>query len=661
MKIQLRNKLLIIFLSMTLVSILIISLVFTINFQQQFEEDFLKSNKKELKLINKTINMFLRSVSNDVRYAAKHPLIKGVDDSITKYMKIEKEVMMRPSKAGGLETKIYNFYKKIMQSRQYRYAYLGTIHGGLVQYPEGKIFKKYDPRIRFWYKKAMDNPGRVIMTKAYYYKPDDSTDVILAHTIKNAKGKIVGVQAIEVSLDFLTSIVKSFTIGETGYIILMQKDGTILADAKNPSNNFKKINKIGIKNADFKNLKVHQEWLINGKAYIVNFYNESDEKSSELLTGRNWKLSFPIYQLPIGANWQLVGLIQKVEFIRKIKPIIRLIFFISLALIFSVIFLSLFFSKKLTTPIKDLVEASEKVIKGNYNVRVNIKTNDEFFMLGKTFNHMIETIKTNIKMLDDRVAKRTKELSNLYKKQKALLDEMESELTMAQKLQQHFIPKSPPLIDNVKFHFIYKPMSEIGGDLYDFIEFKKGEKTGIFISDVSGHGVPAALISSMVKSLINVTGEHRHSPNIMLDYLNTNLLGQTRGNFLTAFYGIYQNENKKLLYARAAHNFPWLLRDGEIIELKSEGRLLGVLNDISFEEKEIQLKKGDKILFYTDGLIEAVNEQGIEFEERLIKLLREKFNNHIDSLVETVYKELQIFHGSDRFEDDVCILGMEIF
>jgi len=200
----------------------------------------------------------------------------------------------------------------------------------------------------------------------------------------------------------------------------------------------------------------------------------------------------------------------------------------------------------------------------------------------------------------------------------------------------------------------------VGGDFYDFIKVKESDFLGIFISDVSGHGVPAALITTMVKTLVETAGENRTKPAQLLKYINKNISGQTGGNFLTAFYGVYHQQTKMFSYARGAHNPPYLIRNNQVILLESKGKVLGVLEGLEFEEKQIQLQSGDRLLFYTDGLTEAENAQGVEFEEVLYKILVQNFKGKAQAFLDFIYHALLEHRGGYHFDDDVCLIVLEV-
>jgi serine phosphatase RsbU (regulator of sigma subunit) len=248
----------------------------------------------------------------------------------------------------------------------------------------------------------------------------------------------------------------------------------------------------------------------------------------------------------------------------------------------------------------------------------------------------------------------------LQDQHKSIVHQLEQELYMAQKIQRNLVPSATPQLPGVDFCSSYFPMSQVGGDFFDFIEMREKDKIGIFISDVSGHGVPAALITSMVKILIEKSAEHKNSPLKLLNYLNQSLLEHLNDNFITAFYCVLDLENKKLKFARGGHPYPVLLRDGQVIELVSEGPILAAFHDIICEEKEIQLLSGDKIILFTDGLTQSENEENEIFEPMCMNLLKNNSFLPIKALVEKINKELFRHMNYNFASDDICILGMEI-
>lgn len=238
---------------------------------------------------------------------------------------------------------------------------------------------------------------------------------------------------------------------------------------------------------------------------------------------------------------------------------------------------------------------------------------------------------------------------------------LSKDLEFARKIQSNLIPAKYPGKDSASFHSIYHPMIAVGGDLFDVISFEEDRQIGVFICDVSGHGVGAALIACMVKTLLLTSANRRMNPAEMVSYINGKLIGQTDDNFITAFYGIFDTETRLFRYTRCGHPYPLLLRQGGISELKGKGSVIGVMRNAVFHDNEVQLESGDRLFFFTDGLLESANKDRVEFgDENLKEVLSRNASMTLPETVNRVFASLNEFHGSDVFEDDVAVLGMEI-
>lgn len=237
---------------------------------------------------------------------------------------------------------------------------------------------------------------------------------------------------------------------------------------------------------------------------------------------------------------------------------------------------------------------------------------------------------------------------------------MQQELLLASQIQHNLMPHDVPSFLGLQIATLYHPMQELGGDFYDFIDLPHFSQRGIFISDVSGHGVSAALITSMVKTLVDNAGENKTSPSLLFSYLNKKLIDKTSENFLTAFYGVYNEKDKTLTYAGAGHPFPFLIRKGEIISLESRAMVLGVFDLIDFEEKTLALQKRDRILFYTDGLTEAYNSQNQPFSSKLKNLLLDLDKKPLDDFLNTLFLHWIQHQKGRKVEDDLCMVVFDV-
>ncbi len=274
--------------------------------------------------------------------------------------------------------------------------------------------------------------------------------------------------------------------------------------------------------------------------------------------------------------------------------------------------------------------------------------------------------------LEEKVQERTEELieknRELNSKNQTLEDRnrvIENEISMARKIQQQLIPSRDP---SEGICSLYRPMYQVGGDFFDFIDLGPG-KTGFFISDVSGHGIPAALITSMVKmTILQAEATHR-DPAALLRYLNEALFGQTGDNFITAFYGIIDFVGNSMVYSNAGHNSPFFITpDGPLpikgpktVPLATWHNSVLARRGKDFVNAEVDIHPGSKVLFYTDGLVESVNPDDTTrmFEEELPAVLKDCALLDCRGAVDRLYGSLIDFRGGDSFDDDVCIVCVQ--
>lgn len=239
--------------------------------------------------------------------------------------------------------------------------------------------------------------------------------------------------------------------------------------------------------------------------------------------------------------------------------------------------------------------------------------------------------------------------------------DIESELEVARLLQQRLFPSSMPEISGYHEHVIYIPMDKIGGDFYD-IENRDGF-LNLFIADVSGHGLPGAFLATVTKiALENIS--IRTSSNKVLYLLNNVILRHTvQSNYVTAFFATIDINTNLMRYASAGHVSPILYRkkNDEFIELKTKGKPLGWFKDVQIDEKTIQLDSGDRIILYTDGLTECMDYSGELFgEERLRKIIKDYSCKPAVEFSKELMKELEIFNGSNSYEDDITMVVLDV-
>jgi len=236
------------------------------------------------------------------------------------------------------------------------------------------------------------------------------------------------------------------------------------------------------------------------------------------------------------------------------------------------------------------------------------------------------------------------------------------DLEIAREIQRSILPGSPPDIPGLRVAACYLPMSEVGGDFYDF-DSRLAGGLGLIVADVSGHGVPAALVASMVKIGFAAETERHDQPALVLQNINRMLCGQFAGAFVSASCAFISALDRRLYYASAGHPAPMLRRrDGRMEALGESGLLLAIDAGAEYAATEIRLAPGDRLFFFSDGLIEARN-AGDEFfgDKRLEQLLALHAADAPGTFIERVVAALQSWVGPGAsLQDDVTAVVVDV-
>jgi serine phosphatase RsbU (regulator of sigma subunit)/predicted ester cyclase len=237
-------------------------------------------------------------------------------------------------------------------------------------------------------------------------------------------------------------------------------------------------------------------------------------------------------------------------------------------------------------------------------------------------------------------------------------ERVEQDLRVARSIQQASLPKEVPELEGWQIAPFYQPAREVGGDFYDFHLLPEG-RLGLVVGDATGKGVPAALVMSTTCGMLRLAAQGSSSPGQMLRGVNEVLFPNIPSNmFVTCFYAILEPRSGRLIYANAGHDLPYLHRNGEAEELRARGMPLGLMPEMSYEEKETILHSGEAALLYSDGLVEAHDPAGDMFGfPRLRALIAEHGEKR--SLGDVLLEELYSFTG-ERWEqeDDITLLTL---
>jgi PAS domain S-box-containing protein len=272
-----------------------------------------------------------------------------------------------------------------------------------------------------------------------------------------------------------------------------------------------------------------------------------------------------------------------------------------------------------------------------------------------------EEVRQLNKDLERRVAERTEQLKIAMARQQQEAQErerIEQELRVARLIQHTLLPKSLPELEGYQIAAYYQSAREVGGDFYDFLRLPDG-RLGLIVGDVSGKGVPAAIVMATTRTLLRAA-YHLGSPGEILEQVNDALFPDIPPNmFVTCLAALLDSRTGRLQYANAGHDPPYIRHAAGVSKLRATGMPLGLMPNMSYEQKEITLQPGESILLYSDGLLEAHSPQREMFG---FPRMQGHVSAHPEgaSLIDSLLAELERFTGEDwEQEDDITLLTLQ--
>ncbi|HZW02421.1 MAG TPA: GAF domain-containing SpoIIE family protein phosphatase, partial [Anaerolineaceae bacterium] len=240
-------------------------------------------------------------------------------------------------------------------------------------------------------------------------------------------------------------------------------------------------------------------------------------------------------------------------------------------------------------------------------------------------------------------------------------ERLEQEMALARQVQQSVLPRTFPEIAGYGFAAVNEPARQVGGDFYDVIDLGEGF-FGVAIADVSDKGMPAALYMALTRSLLRAEARRDRSPAAVVRQVNQLLLELAEPDmFVTLFYAVVDAAARQMTYTRAGHDRPVLLRAGQAIELGGQGAALGLVDDLRLTEEQVQLQSGDRLVLFTDGLVDVVSPEG-ELADRsnLADLLLRCAALPPKDLCAAVFTALESYRGTAEQYDDMTILAVGV-
>jgi len=300
-------------------------------------------------------------------------------------------------------------------------------------------------------------------------------------------------------------------------------------------------------------------------------------------------------------------------------------------------------------PLQHLAEEAVEIGKGNLDRQADVEAGEEVRVLSDAFNHMTGSLKAHIEQLKQTTIEK---------------ERLESEMRIAAEVQQAMLPNRLPKCPGLEIAAFNEPARMVGGDFYDAMMLPNGQLS-FAIGDVSGKGLPAALLGSQYLSIGRTLAVETLGAGRVLDRSNAIIChtAETRGLFITICCGIYDPDGRVLTLANAGHPPPLLCRDGRPPEPLETHRTypLGIVPDYEAREQSVSLQPNDLLVFYTDGVTDARDAEGEMFTtDRLLEAVRQCADRSADEVVAHIRAAVRDFMGPVELYDDLTLLTVRV-
>lgn len=471
-----------------------------------------------------------------------------------------------------------------------------------------------------WNEPYFDDGGGDMMMTTYSYP------------ILDASGKMYAVLTADISLNDLTKRMGEIKPYPSSYAIMLSKNGTYMA-APEEENILNKTVFSYCRENDSKDMLRVADRMVNGKEqYGFDIFSDINDVKSVAAYGH-------------ADNGWIVAIICPVKEIFATARQFLLFMVIMSLLCLGIIFVLCWTAiKRMTSPLTEFSSAAREIARGNFSVKLPaIDTRDEMSQLHESFGFMQKSLVEYIQELKTTTSEK---------------ERIKSELNIARKIQLNMVPTAFP--DNL--FAILQPAKEVGGDLYDF-----SVKNGYLyfaVGDVSGKGVPAALVMAITRSTFHyLCNQEMNLGEIMFQLNNMISNGNKELMFVTMFVGKLNLHSGELSYCNAGHN-PIVEIDasGEAKFLKAQPNLaVGLCEGFMYQEEKIMLAHGSKLVLYTDGVTEAEKSTQEQYEEcRLLRFLNSNAVSGCKRLADNLYDDIKCFVDGNEPNDDITILTVEV-
>ncbi len=476
-----------------------------------------------------------------------------------------------------------------------------------------------------------DGGGNIVM----------STYSVPFYRLVDGRKTLSGIVTADISLARLRQIVSDIQIGKTGYAFLISQNGMFVTHPDTRLIMKKTIFSLADENKDLKLRDVGRKMTAGESGFI---------HVGRLMTGTDCWLAYT----PLASTgWSLGLVFPQDELMADVSRHYRLTLFfgaLGLLVLFCVI---VWIAHGITGPLRMLTQATRRLAEGDLDVRIPaIRRTDEVGRLASSFAIMRESLQNYIRDLTaTTVAK----------------ERIESELKIAHDIQMGILPRLfPPFPEraDMDIYAMLRPAREVGGDLYDFF-FMDEDHLCFTVGDVSGKGVPAALLMAVTKILVKSKATNGLSAESIVSRVNEDLsLDNPSMMFVTLFLGILNVRTGEVVYCNGGHPPPYILRaTGEIAPLPATGGMaLGVVSDFPYRTAAVTLQKNDTLFLYSDGVTEA-NDARFELfgDQRLSDALAGLQKQSLKTVIDGMMVTIEAFAQNEPQADDITMLVVRYF
>jgi sigma-B regulation protein RsbU (phosphoserine phosphatase) len=512
---------------------------------------------------------------------------------------------------------------------------------------------------RPWYKKAFAVKGPAWSPLYTWLAPHPGISIAAVQPLYDKSGKKLGVLSVDLGISDVSEFLKSLNVGKTGKVFIMERDGLLITSsaAEEPffiDANRKEVSRLNAIDSNVSLIKNTTKFL--HEKYGENFSANGVEQTEAFLEGKKQFIQLSPFTDEYGLDWLIVVVIPESDFMEQIEAHTKTTIFLCIISFIASTLVGVLTAWWIIMPISVLNRSTKAIAKGEWSTKIPIiKRSDELGELWESFVNMAGQLKESFQNLEHKVEDRTKELNKAL----AILG---NDLNLAKKIQNNMLKYKINKTEGLKFNIYYLPMQQVGGDFYSINEINSSI-TRIFLADATGHGVQAALITMLIKSEYENLCESVDDSSILLSMLNT--IFYNKYAFLTMFFSCViidiDKHNNQVVYAFAGHPPQVLLSDSIVKEFGMNSNLIGVKKSVEFPKAELNIKKGDRLILFTDGAFEETNSTQEMFgEERFYSSIAKNVHLDLMNLTNNAIAELDEFMQGKEKDDDITIIGIEI-